>query len=164
MTYPGPPPLLQWVHPTCHQCQPVPLPLLFETNFTPIPDSLCPVLYPCSPCPVQFSSLVVSDSLRPHGRQHTGPACPSPTPGVYPNSCPLSRWCHPAISSSFVPFSSCPQSFPASGSFATSQLCFRWPKYWGFSFNISPSNKQPGLISIRMDWLDLLEFSLSTHL
>ena len=91
MTYPGLPPLLQWVHPTCHQCHPVPLPLLFETNFTPIPDSLCLVLYPCSPCPVHLSSSVVSDSLRPHGRQHTRPACPSPTPGVYPNSCPLSR-------------------------------------------------------------------------
>ena len=71
---------------------------------------------------VQFSRSVVSDSLRPHGLQHARPPCPSPTPGVYSNSCPLSRWCHPTTSSSIVPFSSCPQSFPASGSFQTSQL------------------------------------------
>ena len=74
---------------------------------------------------VQFSCSVVSDSLRPHESQHTRPPCPSPTPGVYSNSCPLSQWCHPAISSSVVPFSSCSQSFPASGSFPTSQL-FAW--------------------------------------
>ena len=73
---------------------------------------------------VQFTS-VVSNSLRPHESQHARPPCPSPTPGVYSNSCPSSRWCHPAISSSVIPFSSCPQSFPASGSFPTSQL-FTW--------------------------------------
>ena len=66
---------------------------------------------------VQFCRSVVSDSLRLHGLQHTRPPCPSPTPGVYPNSCPLSRWCHPTISSSVVPFSSCLQSFPASRPF-----------------------------------------------
>ena len=71
---------------------------------------------------VQLSCSVVSNSLRPHESQHTRPPCPSPTPGVYPNSCPLSRWCHPAISSSVVPFSSCPQSLPASGSFLMSQF------------------------------------------
>ena len=71
---------------------------------------------------VQFSRLVVSDSLRPHGPQQTRPPCPSPTPRVHPNSCPLSWWCHLAISSSLIPFSSCPQSFPASGSFQMSQL------------------------------------------
>ena len=70
---------------------------------------------------VQFSHSVVSDSLRPHEPQHTRPPCPSPTPGVYPNSCPLSWWCHPAISSSVVPFS-CLQSFLASGSFQISQV------------------------------------------
>ena len=70
---------------------------------------------------VQFSRSVVSDSLRPHEPQHARPPCPSPTPRVYSNSCPLSRWCHPTISSSVVPFSSCPQSFPASGSFQMSQ-------------------------------------------
>ena len=70
---------------------------------------------------VQFSHSVVSSSVQPHGLQHTRPLCPSPTPGVYPNSCPLSRWCHPTISSSIIPFS-CPQSFPASGSFQMSHL------------------------------------------
>ena len=71
---------------------------------------------------VQFSHSVVSDSLQPHGLQHARLPCPSPTPIVYPDSCPLSRWYHPTISSSVVPFSSCPQSFPASGSFQMSQL------------------------------------------
>jgi len=71
---------------------------------------------------VQFSLSVVSDSLRPHEPQHARPPCPSPTTGVYPNPCPLSQWCHPTISSSVVPFSSCPQSFPASESFQMSQL------------------------------------------
>ena len=71
---------------------------------------------------VQFSHLVVPDSLRPHESQHAKPPYPSPTAGVYPNSCPSSRWCHPAISSSEVPFSSCPQSLSASGSFPVSQL------------------------------------------
>ena len=71
---------------------------------------------------VQFSLSVVSDSLQPHEQQHARPPCPSTTPGVYPNPCPSSRWCHPAISSSVVPFSSCPQSLPASGSFPKSQL------------------------------------------
>ena len=70
---------------------------------------------------VQFSCSVMSDS-RPHGLQHARPPCPSPTPGVYSNSCPLSQWCHPAISSSVIPFSFCLQSFPASGSFQTSQF------------------------------------------
>ena len=70
----------------------------------------------------QFSRSVVSDSLQPHELQHTRPPCPLPTPGVYLNSCPLSRWCHPTISSSVIPFSSHPQSFPASGSFEMSQL------------------------------------------
>ena len=71
---------------------------------------------------IQFSHSVVFSSLRPHGLQHTRPPCPSPTPRVYPNSCPLSRWCHPTISSSVVHFSSCPQSIPASGSFQMSQF------------------------------------------
>ena len=71
---------------------------------------------------VQSSCSVVSDCLWPHGLQHTGPACPSPTPGAYSNSCPLSQWCHPTMSFSVVPFSSCLQSFPASGSFPVTQL------------------------------------------
>ena len=74
---------------------------------------------------VQFSCSIVSDSLRPHESQHTRPPCPSPTPGVHSDLRPLSLWCHPAISSSVVPFSSCPQSLPASGSFPMSQL-FAW--------------------------------------
>ena len=93
----------------------------------------------------------MSNPLRPHEPQHARPSCPSPTLGVHPNPCPLSRWCHPTISSCVIPFSSCPQSFPALGS-----LHIRWPKYWSFSFNISPTNEQPGLISFRIDWLDLL--------
>ena len=71
---------------------------------------------------VQFNCSVVSDSLWPRGLQHTRLPCPSPTPRVYSNSCPLSWWCHPTISSSVIPFSSCPQSFPGSGSFQMSQL------------------------------------------
>ena len=71
---------------------------------------------------VQFSHSVVSNSLRPHEPQHARPPCPSPTPGVHPNPCPLCPWCHPTISSSVIPFSPCPQPFPASGSFTMSQL------------------------------------------
>ena len=106
---------------------------------------------------VQFSRSVVSNSLRPHESQHARPPCPSPTPGVHSDSCPSSPWCHPAISSSVIPFSSCPQSLPASGSFPMSQL-FAWgsQSYWSFSFSIIPSKEIPGLISFRMDWLDLL--------
>ena len=81
-----------------------------------------PVLYSRSLISVQFSHSVVSDSLQPHEPQHTRPPCPSPTPRVQPNPCPLSWWCHPTISSSVNPFSSCLQSFPASGSFQMSQL------------------------------------------
>ena len=80
---------------------------------------------PLSLYSVQFSRSVVSNTLRPHGSQHTRLPCPSPTPGVYPNSCPSSRWFHPAISSSVIPFSSCPQSLPASESFPMGQL-FAW--------------------------------------
>ena len=98
----------------------------------------------------------MSDSLQPHESQHARPPCPSQTPGVYLNSCPSAQWCHPAISSSVVPFSSCLQSLPASVFSTESTLHMRWPKYWSFSFSISPSNEHPGLISFRMDWLDLL--------
>ena len=107
---------------------------------------------------VQFSRSVVSDSLWPHEQQHARHPCPLPTSGVYPNPCLSSRWCHPTISSSVVPFSSCPQSFLASGSFQMSQLFASGGQSIGvsFSFNISPSNEHPELISFRMDWLDLL--------
>ena len=94
------------------------------------------------------------DSLWPHRLPHARLSCPSSTPGAYSNSCPLSWWCHPTISSSVVPFS-CLQSFPASGSFPMSQFFNQVAKYWSFSFSISPSNEYPGLISFRMDWLDL---------
>ena len=105
---------------------------------------------------LQFTRSVVSDSLRPHESQHVRPPCPSPTPGIHPNSCPSNRWCHPAISSSVVSFSSCSQSLPAAVFSNESTLHMRWPKYWSFSFNISPSNEHPGLISFRMDWLGFL--------
>ena len=89
-------------------------------------------------------------------------SCSSLTPGACSNSCPLSWWCHLTISSSVIPFSSHLQSFQQSGSFQTTSLFkwsvlhIRWPKYWSFSFNISPSNEHSGLISFRMDWFDLL--------
>ena len=105
---------------------------------------------------VQFSHSVVSDSLWPHESQHTRPPCPSPTPGVHSDLRPLSQWCHPAISSSVVPFSFYPQSLPASVFSNESTLRMRWPKYWSFSFSIIPAKEIPGLISFRMNWLDLL--------
>ena len=89
----------------------------------------------CTLSSVQFSRSVMSDSLWPHESLHARPPCPSPTPGVYSNSCPSSQWCHPAISSSVVQFSSCPQSLPASGSFPKSQL-FAWG---GQSIGVSAS-------------------------
>ena len=99
----------------------------------------------------------MSYSLRCHGLQLFRPPCPAPTPRVYPNSYPLSRWCHPTNSSSVVSFSSCLQSSPASGSFPyESVFHIRWPNYWRFSFNISPSKEHSGLISFRMHWFDLL--------
>ena len=98
---------------------------------------------------VQFSHSVVSNSLRPHESQHTRPPHPSPTPGVHWGSRPLSQWCHPAISSSVVPFSSCPQSLPASVFSNEPTFRMRWPKYWSFSFSIIPSKEIPGLISLQ---------------
>ena len=82
-----------------------------------------------------FSCLIMSDSLWAHGLQHTRPPCPSPSPRACSNSCPLSRWCHPTISSSVITFS-CLHSFPASGFLTMSALLIMWPKYWSFSFNI----------------------------
>ena len=115
----------------------------------------------------QFSSSVVSDSLQLYGLRHTSLHCPSPTPRVYLNSWPSSQWCHPAISSSVIPFSSCLQSFPASGSFLMSQLFSSGGQRIGASASASsPSNKYSGLISFRMDWLDLLAVQgiLKSHL
>ena len=105
---------------------------------------------------VQFSHSVMSDSLRPHGLQHARPPYPSPTPGVYSNSCPLSWWCHPTISSSVIPLLIPPSILPSIRIFSKEPaLWIKWPKYWSFSFSISPSNEYSGLIAFRMDWLDL---------
>ena len=112
---------------------------------------------------VQFSRSVVSDSLRPHESQHTRLPCPSPTPGVYSNSCPLSWWCHPAISSSVVPFSSCPQSLPASGSFPMSQLFALGGQSIGVSASASvyPMNTQDWSPSGWTSWISLQSKGLS---
>ena len=99
----------------------------------------------------------MSDPLRPHGLQHARPPCPSPTPRVYPNACPSSQGCHPTISSSVIPFFSCLQSFPASGSFSVSQFFTSGGQsIWSFSFSISPFNEYLGLPFFRIHWLDLL--------
>ena len=112
---------------------------------------------------VQFSHSVVSDSLRPHELQHARPPCPSPTPGVHPNSCPSSQWCHPAISCSVVPFSSCPQSLPASGSFPMSQL-FSWSGQCigvSASASVLPMNTQDLSPLGWTDWISLQSKGLS---
>ena len=109
--------------------------------------------------PVKLSSVAQSClTLQPHGLQHTRLPCPSPTPKAFSNSWPPSWWCHPAISFSVIPFSSfLPSVFPNIRVFSNeSVLHIKWPKYWNFSFNISPSNEYSGLISFRMDWLNLL--------
>ena len=101
---------------------------------------------------VQIRCPVLADSLWPHGPQHARLPCPSPTPRAYSDSCPLSWWCHPTISSSVTSFF-CPQFFPAAGSFPVSWLFTSGDhKYWSFSFSISPSNAYSGLISFRIDW------------
>ena len=105
---------------------------------------------------VQFSLSVTSDSLQPHGLQHTRLPCPSPYPGACSNSCPSSQWCHPTLSSSVAPLSSCPQSFPASGSFRMSQLFASAGQSTGVSASASVLPDHSGLIFFRMDWLDLL--------
>ena len=100
----------------------------------------------------------MSNSVGPHGLQHTSLPCPSPSPGICSNSCPLSRWCHPTISSSVIPFSSCPQSFPTSWSFSMSQFFAPVGQSIGASASASvlPMTDYSGLISFRVDWLDLL--------
>ena len=112
---------------------------------------------------VQFSHSVMSDSLRPHGLQHTRPSCPSPTPRVYSNSCPLSRWCHPTISSSIVPFSSRLQSFPASGSFQMNHLFASGGQNFGVSASTSvlPLNIQDWFPLGGTGWTSLLSKCLS---
>ena len=112
---------------------------------------------------VQFSCSVVSNSLQPHGLYHARPCCPSPTPGVYSNSCPLSWWCYPTISSSVVPFSSCPQSFPASGSFLMSQLFASGGQSIGVSTSTSvlPMNIRDWLPLGWPGWISLQSKGLS---
>ena len=135
--HPNPCPLSPWCHPTISSS---------VISFSSLPQSF--------PASVYFSCSVVSDSLWPHELQHPRPPCPSPTPRVHPNPCPLSPsshliLCHPILL--------LPSIFPSIRFFSNeSALHIRWPKYWSFSFNISPSNEHPGLISFRMDWLDLL--------
>ena len=108
---------------------------------------------------VQFSRSVVSNSLWPHESQHTRPPCPSPTPGVHLDSHPSSRWpsSHIILCRALLLLPPIPPSIRVFSNEST--LCIRWPKYWGFSFSISPSKEHPGLISFRMDWLDLLGLS-----
>ena len=112
---------------------------------------------------VQFSRSVVSDSLRLHEPQHARPPCPSPTPGVYPNPCPSSRWCHPTISSSVVPFSSCLQSFPTSGSFQISQLFASggWNTRVSASSSVLPMNTQDRFPLGWTGWISLQSKGLS---
>ena len=99
----------------------------------------------------------MSNSLRPHQLQNTRLPCPLPSPEAHSNSCPSSRSCLPIISSSVVPFSSCPRSFPATGYFFNESVFpIKWPNYWSFSFSISPSNQYSELISFRIDWFNLL--------
>ena len=112
---------------------------------------------------LQLSHSVVSNSLRPHQPQHTRPPCPSPTPGVHPNPCPWSQWCHPAISSSVIPFSSYPQSFPASGSFPMSQLFISGGQSIGLSASTSvlPMNTQDWSPLGWTSWISLQSKGLS---
>ena len=115
---------------------------------------------------VQFSCSVVSNSLRPHEPHHARPPCPSPTPRVHPNPCPLSQWCHPAISFSVVPFSSCPQSFPASGPFPMSQLFTSGGQSIGVSASTSvlPMNIQDWSPLGWTGWISLQSKGLSSLL
>ena len=120
-------------------------------------------LFLCTGNTVQFSRSVLSDSLQPHELQHVRPPCPSPTPGVHSNPHPSSRWCHPTISSSVVPFSSCPQSFPASGSFPMNQLFISGGQSIGVSASTSvlPMNTQDWSPLGWTDWLFLQSKELS---
>ena len=116
-----------------------------------------PFFFSISLFEVQFSSVTQSyPTLCDPMLQHSRPPCPSLNSKVYSNSCPLSRWCHPIISSSVIPFSSCLQSFPTSRSFQMSQFFASGGQRISFSFRISLSNEYWGLISFRMDWLDIL--------
>ena len=143
-----------------------------KLKFFNYPDRLYSSLFPVSTAPlyifstissVQFSHSVVSDSLRLHESQHARPPCPSPTPGVHSDSCPSSQWCHPAISSSVVPFSSCPQSLPASGSFPMNQLFASGGQSIGVSASTSviPMNTQDWSPLGWTGWISLQSKGLS---
>ena len=112
------------LHPQFILCTARDIPALLSLTHMPPPSQFDAVTSGEKPicASVQFIGSVVSDSLRPHELQHASRPCPSPTPGVHPNPCPLSRWCHPTILSSVIPFSSCPRSFPASGSFQVAKV------------------------------------------
>ena len=131
--------------------------ILFHFRLLP---NMCYTVIPCS---VQFSHSVMFDSLWPHEWQHTRPPWPPPTPGVYPNSCPLSQWYHPTISSSVVPSSSCPQSFPASGSFQMSQLFTSGGQSTGVSAStaVLPTNTQDWSPLEWTGWISLQSKGLS---
>ena len=126
---------------------------------------MCELLLFCCNCQSvsQFSHSVTSDSLWPHGLQHARPPCPSPTPGVHPKPCPLCQWCHPTISSSVVPFSSCLQSFPASGSFQISQFFTSGGQSIGVSASTSilPMNVQDWFPLRWFGWISLQSKGLS---
>ena len=147
-----------------------PAPKLFVSLFLhPHKDNHCPDFWSnflkdfTMQVSVQFSRSVVSDSLQPHEPQHARPPCPSPTPRVHPNPHPLSRWYHPTISSSVIPFSSCPQSFPASGSFQMSQLFASGGQSIGVSASKSvlPMNTQDYSPLGRTGWISLQSKGLS---
>ena len=108
-------------------------------------------------CCLLFSHSVVSDSFWPHGLQPARLPYPSPSPGACSNSCPSSWWCHSTISSSYHPFLLLPSIFPSIRDFSNELfVCIRWPKYWSFRISISPSSEYSGLISLKIDWFDLL--------
>ena len=115
----------------------------------------------CQVSSVQFSCSVVSNSLRPHELQHARPPCPSPTPGIYPNSCPSTQWWNPTISSSVIPFSSWPQFLPASGSFPMSQLLASGGQSFGAS--ASTMNTQDWSALGWTGWISLQSKGLSTY-
>ena len=131
-----------------------------ESNFLLMGGTVFP---PCCFSSVQFSPSVMSDSLQPHEPQHIRPPCPSPTPGVHPNPCPSSWWCHPTISPSAVPLSSCPQSFPALGSFPVSQLFTSGGQSIGVSASTSvlPMNNQDWSPLGWTGWISLQSKGLS---
>ena len=141
----------------CHMTYTVVIYIFFFRFFSTIGYYKILSIVPCTTLSVsQFSRSVVSSSLWPHGLQHSRLPCPSPTPGACSNSCPLSPWSsnHLILSR---PLLLLPSIFPSIRAFSNvSVLRIRWPKYWSFSFSISPSNEYLGLISFRIDWFDLL--------